>query len=276
MNQLFRIFTLNETDVDKITDAPDQPHQHDFEELIIGMEGQLEHFIDFKTSVIEAPFVSFVTKGKMHRVLPNTKDGRCRMWVMRFKSEFIPETTFQLYANYHDHANIQLRPGPCFERLEILCGMMQGEMQQSSPDFAVLRHLLSALFTMIESERRKVEPDATGLISGQNTTFKNFLAILEENYRRPEGVEFYAEKLFMSARNLNLICQQILQKSVSELIETRKLIEAKNLLSTTDKSVSEIGYELGYNEKAYFTTVFKKKSGQTPTEFREEMRRLVS
>ena len=132
------------------------------------------------------------------------------------------------------------------------------------------------MFTMIESDRRKAMPDETGLQITQNVTFKNFLMILEENYKRPEGVEFYAEKLFMSARNLNLICQNILQKSVSEIIETRKLIEAKNLLTTTDITVAEIGFELGYKEKAYFTSVFKKKSGQTPTEFREEMRRLVS
>jgi AraC-like DNA-binding protein len=102
------------------------------------------------------------------------------------------------------------------------------------------------------------------------------LKILEENFRRPEGVEFYAEKLFMSSRNLNLICRNILQQSVSEIIETRKLIEAKNLLINSDKTISEIGFELGFNEKAYFTNVFKKKSGQTPTEFREEMRKLVS
>ena len=64
--------------------------------------------------------------------------------------------------------------------------------------------------------------------------------------------------------------------SVSEIIETRKLIEAKNLLVNSDNPVSEISFELGYNEKAYFSSVFKKKSGQTPTEFREEMRKLVS
>ena len=67
-----------------------------------------------------------------------------------------------------------------------------------------------------------------------------------------------------------------MQKSVSELIETRKLIEAKNLLIYTDKTVSEIGFELGYNEKAYFTRVFKKRTGQTPTEFKEAMQKLIS
>jgi AraC-like DNA-binding protein len=63
---------------------------------------------------------------------------------------------------------------------------------------------------------------------------------------------------------------------VTEIIETRKLIEAKNLLLNSDKTISEIGYELGFNEKSYFTNVFKKKSGQTPSEFREEMKKLLS
>lgn len=276
MNQLFHIFTVSAADAEQISQAPNDPHQHDFEELIIGIEGQLEHFIDFKMETIEAPFASFVSKGKTHRVKPGLKDGRCQMWVLRFKSEFIPDTTFQLYANYHDHANISMQPGECFQRLVILSEMIAAEMRQPSPDLSVVQHLLSAMFTMIESERHKNATDESGLQRTQNVTFKNFLNILEENYKRPEGVDFYAEKLFMSARNLNLICQNILKKSVSEIIETRKLIEAQNLLTTTDMTVAEIGFELGYKEKAYFTSVFKKKSGQTPTEFREEMRRMVA
>jgi len=80
----------------------------------------------------------------------------------------------------------------------------------------------------------------------------------------------------MSTRNLNLICQNILQQSVSEIIETRKLVEAKNLLTSTDKTIAEIAYELGYNENSYFSNVFKKKSGQTPGEFREEMKTLLT
>src|SRR5690348_4787699 len=101
LNQLFHIFQVTTADVQKIASAPNNPHQHDYEELIVGIEGQIEHFIDFKTTVITAPFVSFVTKGKTHRVAPDTTDGQCNMWVLRFKSEFIPETTFQLYSNYH-------------------------------------------------------------------------------------------------------------------------------------------------------------------------------
>ena len=276
MDQLFQIFKVTESDAKKIAASPDEPHNHEFEELIVGIKGELEHFIDFKTETFKAPFISFVTKGKVHRVKPIIKDNKFNAWVIRFKSEFIPETTFQLYSYYHDHANLQMQQGQCFNRQLAMCEMMHYEMQSPVPDFAVIRHLLSALFIMIESERKKSEPEKQSLQKTQNITFKNFLKILEDNFRRPEGVDFYAEKLFMSSRNLNLICQSILQQSVSEIIETRKLIEAKNLLISSDKSISEIGFELGYNEKSYFTSVFKKKSGQTPTEFREEMSKLIS
>ena len=212
----------------------------------------------------------------MHRVLVKRKNGRFGHWVIQFKSEFIPATTFQIYSNYHDHANMQLQESECFNRMTVLCEMMFKETQQPSPDYDVIQQLLSTLFTMIESERKKKEPEEKSFQKTKNITFKNFLKILEENYHRPEGVDFYAEKLFMSARNLNIICQQIVQLSATELIETRKLIETKNLLISTNKTISEIGYELGFNEKSYFTSVFKKKSGQTPTEFRDEMNKLIS
>ena len=80
----------------------------------------------------------------------------------------------------------------------------------------------------------------------------------------------------MSERNLNIICKNNFQKSVSEIIETRKLIEAKKLLIHSNKTVSEIGYELGYNEKSYFSRVFRNKLSVTPTQFREITASIIS
>ncbi|MGX1641791.1 helix-turn-helix domain-containing protein [Sphingobacterium sp. NPDC055431] len=276
MEDLFKIYKVDNKEALNIQSQSNEPHNHQFEELIIGMKGKIEHFIDFKNETYTAPFVCFVSRGKIHRIVPMLENGACDFWVLRFKSEFIPETTFNLYGYFHDNANLAFPAGRCFERLEQICKMIYDEMQQEKPELAIVRELLNSLFTMIEAERKKQQPDHLNLFKNQDITFKNFLNILEENFRRPEGVNYYAEKLFMSPRNLNSITQNILQQSVSEIIETRKLIEAKNLLISSNKTISEIGFELGYSDKAYFTSVFKKKSGQTPTEFREEMNRLIS
>lgn len=276
MKEIFKIFKLTVEDADKIQRSDNTPHNHDFEELIIGKEGQLEHFIDFRSQTIEAPFVSFVTQGKVHRISPLAKDGKCDIWVLRFKSEFIPQTTFQLYSSFHNNADLYLQHTTCFDRLDIICTLIYQEFLQPSPELSVMRELLSALLTMVESEKRKHEQHNDEFRKTQNATFKNFLLLLEEHYKKPEGVNFYAEKLFMSSRNLNLICQEIVHQSISEIIETRKLTEAKNLLITTKMGIAEIGYELGFKEKTYFTHVFKRKAGVTPSEFREEMSRLIS
>jgi len=275
MEEQFRIYRFTEAEAEKVANEPNEPHVHDFEELLVGVEGKLEHLIDFKADLYESPFVSFITKGKVHKVKPMLVDGRCSVWVIRFSADFIPGSSFSLYSLYHDAANIEIRDPDYFRRMVMICEMMNAEYLSDRPSLNVIRDLLKALFSMIEVEREKMS-EKQGAPSTQNTTFRNFLNILEENFRRPEaGVEFYAEKLFMSSRNLNLICQNIMRMSVSEIIETRRMTEGKNLLSYTDKSISEIGYEIGYNEKSCFTTVFKKTTGVTPSKFREQIKAII-
>lgn len=275
MTDLFRIYTVDDVEATKIASMPDVPHCHDYEELLIGVDGYLEHFIDFRSEKVFAPYVTYVARGKVHRVVPGTVEGKCLIWVLRFKSELVPETIFQWYAHFHHTANIVLNDHHRFKRVVALCEILNGEMEQESPNFSVIKPLLTSLLTLIEAEKKKAEIAGSANPNTQNITFRNFLKILEENFRRSLGVAYYAEKLFMSSRNLNIICQNVMQQSASEIIETRKLIEAKNLLVGTEKSISEIGYELGYKEKSYFTSVFKKIAGQTPSEFRKEMRKLL-
>lgn len=276
MNDIFKIFKLDVKQAEEIIKELNLPHSHDYEELLIGIEGQVEHFIDFQPHVIEAPFVSFITQGKMHQIKPMAKNGKCEIWVIRFRSELISATAFQLYTAFHDRANIHMDPNTCFSRLDNICNIIYDEYIQPSPDIAVIRQLLMSVFSIIESERRKLRLNNEESKKIQSVTFKNFLRILEEHYKEPKDVNFYAEKLFMTTRNLNLICQDILHQSVSEIIENRRLTEAKNQLISTDKTIAEIGYDIGFKEKTYFTHTFKRKTGITPSEFRKEVSKIFS
>lgn len=276
MKEVFKIYKVDRAEAQNIAESDNQPHNHDFEELIIGLKGRLDHFIDYQTTVYEAPFISFVTKGKIHRVQPQLKNNECDFWVIRFKSEFIPDITFQMYNYYHDQATFSIKDDFKVDRLDRLCQFIQEELEIGNPNLGTIKDLLSALFSMIEELRKEQNESNAKILSNQNKTFQSFIAILEENFRRSEGVNFYADKLFTSIKTLNTITQNILHMSVSEIIETRKLTEAKNLLFTSNLTVAEIGFELGYTDKAYFTSVFKRKSGQTPTEFREEMKAIIS
>jgi AraC family transcriptional regulator, transcriptional activator of pobA len=217
--------------------------------------------------------VCYISMNKMHKLVPHED---LRGWVIDYKPEFIPNSNLNFYANFFTSTNVPLPSGDCLNRFVRLCEIIRAEYVQELVDLVTIRHLAEGLLSMVDAERKRNLPIEKVAKKTQIVTFNNFLKILEENFRRDEGVTFYAEKMNMSERNLNLICKNNFQKSVSEIIETRKLIEAKNLLLHSDKTVSEIGFELGYNEKSYFTRVFHAKMGITPSRFREMTRRLIS
>ena len=273
MKKLFRIFEITRELVDDIVTRTYEPHLHDFEELILVTEGSLEHFIDFSVEVVQAPGACFVSMNKMHKLVPRED---LRGWVINFKPEFISNSSLNFYSNFFITTNIPLSNGTCLNRFSSLCEIIEAEYKQEFADYTTIRHLTEGLLSMVDAERKRNLPIESLAKSSQITTFNNFLRILEANFRRDEGVSFYAGKMNMSERNLNLICKNNFQKSVSEIIETRKLIEAKNLLLHSDKTVSEIGFELGYNEKSYFTRVFHAKMGITPSRFREMTRSMIS
>jgi AraC-like DNA-binding protein len=272
MEKLFRILEITSELAENISSQEYSPHFHDFEELLIVNEGSLTHFIDFKSEILTAPFACYISMGKMHRIEPE-KD--LRGWVINYKTEFIEDSKLNFYSNFFNFTNVPLSHGPCVGRFTGLCHIINAEYQQEMQDLSTIRHLVKGLISMVDSERKRNIPGETDRAT-QVTAFNNFLRILEDNFRRDEGVSFYAEKMNMSERNLNLICKNNFQKSVSEIIETRKLIEAKRMLLYTEKTVSEIGFELGYNEKSYFTRVFRSRMNVTPSHFREMTRSLIS
>ncbi len=63
--------------------------------------------------------------------------------------------------------------------------------------------------------------------------------------------------------------------SLSSYIADIKMDEAKRLLTVSDKPLRSIAEQLGYTDQSYFQNVFKKKTGMTPLEYREEEKRMV-
>lgn len=89
---------------------------------------------------------------------------------------------------------------------------MLKESAELIPDYTVMQHLLSAVLAKLETDSKRDYLDNKASGTPRLITFNNFLRILDNNFRRAEGVEFYAEKLNMTARNLNLITRSVSEK----------------------------------------------------------------
>ena len=81
-------------------------------------------------------------------------------------------------------------------------------------------------------------------------------------------VHFLSEQLNISAGYLSDMLRSLIGQSAQQFIHHKLIEKAKEKLSTTNLTVNEIAYELGFEHAQSFSKLFKKKTAQTPLEFR--------
>lgn len=81
-------------------------------------------------------------------------------------------------------------------------------------------------------------------------------------------VAYCASKLFLSPNYLGDILKKETGKTAIEHIQLKLIEVAKEKIFDTEKSISEIAYELGFKYPQHFTRMFKKETGYTPNEYR--------
>jgi len=82
------------------------------------------------------------------------------------------------------------------------------------------------------------------------------------------NVKYFASQLNLSANYLTDLLTKYTGKSTSEHIQLRLIDKAKQLLWSTDASVSSIAYDLGFEHPSHFTKLFKSKTGHSPKMYR--------
>ena len=81
-------------------------------------------------------------------------------------------------------------------------------------------------------------------------------------------VQHVADSLNLSTKYLSSMLKQLIGLTTQQLIHEKLIEKAKEKLSTTELTVSEIAYELGFEHSQSFNKLFKAKTNQSPLEFR--------
>ena len=155
---------------------------------------------------------------------------------------------------------------------KMLCEQIKKEMQ--NPDLAQYELLVSYLkIFLITASRLKTQqhPDAAEILKDNKQPFiiQRLKDAIESNFKTKHSPSQYADLLYISPKALAKITKSHFNKTLSDLINERIIIEAKRELYLTDKTVKEIAYELGYDDEHYFSRFFKVNAEVSPHLYRE-------
>ncbi|SHI51514.1 helix-turn-helix domain-containing protein [Desulfofundulus thermosubterraneus] len=96
--------------------------------------------------------------------------------------------------------------------------------------------------------------------------------LISKNYTKPITLTQVARQVHLSPAYLSRLFKQRTGQSFIDYLTQVRLNEAKALLLAGEKTIDQIASAVGFNNNSYFTAVFKKREGVTPSEFRQRRR----
>ncbi|HRI61515.1 MAG TPA: AraC family transcriptional regulator [Saprospiraceae bacterium] len=156
------------------------------------------------------------------------------------------------------------------EKFDILWRMFSIEMQsKDSLQIEMLQMMLKRL--LILSTRLYKAQKMAGLAdkNGYADIVREFNFLVEQHFKTKHTVAEYADLLHKSPKTISNLFTRLGTKTPLQLIQERKMLEARRMLRYTELPVKEIAYELGYEDLQTFSRFFKVQEGVSPSEFRE-------
>jgi len=94
---------------------------------------------------------------------------------------------------------------------------------------------------------------------------------VEQHFRTPHSLSFYAEQLALTLHRVNEVCKYMTGKTAGDILRDRRLLEAKQQLVHSDTPIGQIAEDLGFQDFSYFSRQFKKNTWISPAAYRREM-----
>lgn len=253
------------------------PHRHDFYQLIWLREGGGELECDLRRARFRADSLFFFAPGRMH-------SWRHEIATRGVMAGITPEY-FNVDANHpgllgrmaflHDLAMPML---PLEGRdASDMDELFQRMLEEASRAEAGRDDIVRALITIVIAKARRhllcrqsavPEKSESAQENPARPLAQRFRVALEQNFPRLLKVSDYAAMLQVSRSHLNEDLRRHTGRTASDHIHDRLLLEAKRLLVYSSFTVSEIAYQLQFQDPSYFGRFFRQRAGESPGAFR--------
>jgi AraC-like DNA-binding protein len=200
-------------------------------------------------------------------------------FMINFHQDFLKGTELahqiKKYSFFSYSANEALHLSPKEQKqIESIVENIHLEYQNNQDEFSK-EIIVSQLSTLLKYANRFYERQFTNrkeLSTDLLEQFNQQLSVYASSGLLQEkgipSIEHIADRLLVSQRYLSDTLKKETGKTSTEHLQLYLIDEAKNILLNPGKTISEVAYELGFEYPPYFSRLFKKKEGISPTEYR--------
>ncbi|QYA26913.1 AraC family transcriptional regulator [Gramella sp. MT6] len=252
-----------------------RPHSHNFYLCVFFTKGAGTHEIDFNSYEIKPGKVFFLKPGQTHFWKFDTSpEGYIFFHSKEFYEMYSLMHRLSVFPFYYSHQNVPILDIGIKPEIELVFQHLYEEYSSTK----LLRELkiLSCINDIYISLTRRYTSD----INFTNYSNSGYFRILEKlenainsDFEKEKLPKYYASLLNITPKHLNRVVKESLDKTTSELISERVILEAKRLIVQSNDSLSGIAEDLGFSDYAYFSRYFKSKTGTSPLEFKNIYKR---
>lgn len=220
--------------------------------------------------------MNFFAPGQTHHWNEQTDDSEASGWMVIFHPDFIRK--YPLGTKISKYRFFSYETNEALHVSDVERGLIESIIQNIYDEYCrnidehsqdiivsqidVLLNYTERFYTRQFRTRNSVESDI--LTRFRSVLHKHF----ENNKESLITASDIASELAMSTHYLSDLLRNLTGMNTQQHIHSYLIDRAKTLLSTTDMSVSEIAFSLGFEYPQYFSRLFKNKTGHTPIEFR--------
>lgn len=248
-----------------------KPHKHNSYLCILFTKGSGTHEIDFNTYAVKPGNLFVISAGKTHHwklsddvdgfIFTHTKD----FYDLNYSHNSI--SNFPFFQSVQNSPLVELEENQVTEVVSIFKSMLSEYQTQELLKHQVLVSYSDVMYAKLSRIYLKDDSEQVVNHSLYSQKFNELEKLIEEHFIVEKSPSKYASMMNITPKHLNRITQSVIGKTTSEVILDRILLEAKRVMLHTGKSFSEIAIGLGYEDYAYFSRLFKQKTGHTPSQF---------
>lgn len=246
-------------------------HSHQYNEIYFLQSGKCNVYIDNETYCLEDGSVLFIPAFKEHTfIYPFTQDiKRTVLYISTeqlnwyFNKDFKDEIN-NLFINKH----LQLSR-KSFSNLSNIFEKIQFEKYSldNMSELLTKAYFFELIIYLIRCQRYTHNINQKTNLS--NITIGEIVNFIENNYSRQLTLPEIAAQFGISESSLTKKIKIFTNMTFKEYLTKTRIEAAKSLLISSEKSITEIAYECGYNNSNFFGDVFKKAVGMSPSSYRK-------